>query len=176
MGKLKKMRACACGKTLKDHRSIKCHRCENTERWPIDDRIARRVRREGDCLVWTGPTNHGYARASYLGKYGVLTRYIYERKHGPLPEGKEVCHSCDNRACLNDAHLWAGTHDQNMKDAAIKKRLPSGEKSPKAKLNWEKVHHIRNNYPHLFLRELARMHGVGETCIRSVLSMRTWKN
>lgn len=68
-----------------------------------------------------------------------------------IPSGKILCHTCDNRKCVNPQHLILETHEYNMKDRNNKGRQAKGngtrgskgEKNPSAKLNWIKVCEIR---------------------------------
>ena len=67
-----------------------------------------------------------------------LSRKIYILRHGPIPEGMHVCHTCDQPRCIKDSHHFLGTHTDNMADAARKGRMtPSAEsraKMSKAKM------------------------------------------
>lgn len=85
------------------------------------------------CWLWTDCLNRqGYGRIFIMGRGSVTAhRLSYELHRGPVPSGLYVCHRCDTRTCVNPAHLFLGTHADNMRDMAEKGR---GNKSPNAEL------------------------------------------
>lgn len=93
---------------------------------PEGDRFWRNVRRAdpSTCWEWTGSRmTRGYGQFWYLGAPAGAHRVAYTLSHGPIPEGQHILHRCDNRLCCNPDHLSAGSHADNMQDAASKKRL-----------------------------------------------------
>jgi len=90
---------------------------------------------QGPCWVWTaGKTPAGYGNFSE-GKVRVMAhRWAWANANGQIPEGIEVCHSCDRPACVR--HLFLGTHGDNIRDCFRKGRANrcSGER------HWSKTH------------------------------------
>lgn len=80
------------------------------------------------CWEWQASrNNHGY------GQFGIASpdgprrmvgahRVAWELTNGPIPDGQEVCHRCDNPPCCNPADLFLGTQQDNLDDAASKGR------------------------------------------------------
>jgi hypothetical protein len=142
---------------------------------PFDDN----VRRTRGCWYWTaGLTGSGYGAYYPRANHQVLAhRYAYRRAHGRIPRGKLVLHTCDNPRCVNPKHLFLGTHGDNARDRASKKRGAIGERVWTNKLTEKQVRTIRRR-----LRTgeaggvLAAEFGVTDVMISRIRLRQAWKH
>lgn len=104
--------------------------CKQGRPVPVGDRLKRNceVDESTGCWNWTAHR----AKTGY-GTLGIRTglkqatpcsahRESYRHFVGPIPLGMNVCHKCDNRRCINPAHLWLGTQKENIQDMLSKGR------------------------------------------------------
>lgn len=79
---------------------------------------------ESGCWIWTGLlSNVGYGKIGVGLKTYSVHRYAYETYIGKIPKNLLVLHKCDNRCCVNPAHLFLGTQSDNIKDMYAKNRF-----------------------------------------------------
>lgn len=92
------------------------------QRVPAEERFWAKVTKEPGCWLWTGARTRkgeGYGRFAlrhYLPERTVWVgahRFSYELAHGPIPEGMQIDHLCDNPGCVNPAHLRVATAREN---------------------------------------------------------------
>jgi hypothetical protein len=87
------------------------------------------------CWEWSGCVQaNGYARINFQRRSQYAHRLSYASFIGPIPDGLDVCHKCDNRKCVNPAHLFVGSRQENMDDAVSKGRQAKGSMLPHSKL------------------------------------------
>jgi hypothetical protein len=89
------------------------------------ERFFSKIEKTTSCWIWKGAIRgkNGYGCMKVDGKVVDVHRFSYAFHNGPIPAGMLVCHSCDNRLCVNPAHLFLGTHTDNMQDCKSKGRL-----------------------------------------------------
>lgn len=91
---------------------------------PFGMRFLSRFRKDaGGCWIWTAAhSSGGYGQIARNGKNIYAHRVSYEMFVGPIPAGMYICHTCDTPACVNPAHLFAGTQRDNAIDMSRKGR------------------------------------------------------
>ena len=158
---------------------------------PIEERFWEKVDRRGDdeCWPWiAGEDRKGYGKIWYRGRKAKATHISLQLVGRPVPKGLFVCHSCDNPACVNPAHLWIGTVSDNGLDASRKGRTRqivrshkpplritgAGEEHPKAKLTAQDVREIRRSSEPSTI--LAAKYGVSETTLRNARKGISWRH
>lgn len=145
------------------------------------------------CFLWERRLDKdGYGTGSWRGYTAKAHRLAWEAKTGARPGNLHVCHTCDVRACVNPDHLWLGTNADNtadrdrkgrasvgesharsfLKSELWRKRIPRGERHPRAKLTVSKVVAIRTDPRSA--RLIAEEHGVSRDLIRLIRARKVW--
>lgn len=69
---------------------------------------------EFGCEPWTGAVDSGGYGIEWRGRTPVKAYLVvWQRKHGPVPDGLTLDHTCRNRACTADRHLEPVTRHEN---------------------------------------------------------------
>ena len=128
-----------CEKTLRSKSYCRMH-CSRLERrgtlalvgnpppTPVAERFWAQVDRRGpsECWEWTGhrgPTGYGLIKLPGNGAPRVHPSRLSAIIHfGMFDRRLLVLHRCDNPPCVNPAHLFLGTHTDNMRDMVAKNR------------------------------------------------------
>jgi hypothetical protein len=103
--------------------------------WGYVDKESSSVFYNGErCWDWIGNCfPNGYGQISIGGRSGkkyLGHRVSYELFFGEISGNLLVLHHCDNRRCVQPAHLFLGTHLDNTMDMIRKER--QGHHAPKS--------------------------------------------
>ena len=141
------------------------------------------VRGENECWEWMACKAQGYGRIG-LGGVGAgaenAHRLSWELHHGDIPDDLYVLHKCDNRGCVNPAHLFLGTQAENIADMVAKGRharvAQKGERNGRAMLTKDQVIEIRHRYAEggVTLRHLGEEFGVCPATASHIVQGRNW--
>lgn len=134
----------------------------------------------GGCREWVERRDEdGYGRLRWNGRAEEgAHRVAWMLTRGPIPDGLQVCHHCDNEPCCEPTHLFLGTHQDNHRDMVEKRRHVFGEGHPMAKLTETEVERIRHLYAidGITQADLALVFGIGQTTIHKIVSGLNWKS
>lgn len=148
----------------------------------VASRIPNTLTPQGECLIYTGPTNRdGYGRVRTHGHGWLAHRIAFFIYTGVDPGDMLVCHTCDNPPCCKREHLYLGDQALNMYDARLKKRLnpkpPRGEANRSAKLTEAQVKEIRRLYAAgVSQGKLGPLFGVRQAHISDIVLRKSWKH
>lgn len=129
-----------------------------------------------ECWEWQAATNsigYGYFWHEEQ-RLCSAHSYSFIKHYGPLPDTKIVCHTCDNRKCVNPKHLYAGTHLDNSRDATTRNRRndPTGDNSVHATLTYEQILEIlKDNRSQV---TIASEYGVSQGQISKIKTGKKW--
>lgn len=176
---------CECGQPAQVARGH-----HSPRRGSMTERFWRKVQKTDSCWLWTGSKSreHGTINRGPRGA-GIMYahRFSYELHFGAIPEGMSVCHRCDVPLCVNPAHLFLGTHTDNMQDMTKKRRngltvhpdsAPKGERHAGSKLTEAQVREIRRLHAQggMTYKQLGEMYGISLPLAYAVVKRRLWKH
>lgn len=135
------------------------------------------------CWTWTGyykkcrRGTHNYGGFTVNGRSVSAHRAAWLLFVGPLSKDQVVCHKCDNPACVNISHLFAGTQKDNMRDMLEKGRKPlvaprrkTDGKPLRAALTDSQISEVRSlRGQGKSQQHIANLFGVSQPCISRLL-------
>lgn len=98
-------------------------------------RFFDKINKTETCWIWTAGSRGktGYGAFKFNGKVIDAHRVSYQIHKGYIPTSMYVCHTCDDRKCVNPEHLFLGTAKDNHQDAVNKGRVIYGWNTEKLK-------------------------------------------
>ncbi len=149
----------------------------------------------GACWRWLGSRIGGHGSFNIGGRPRIASRVSWTLTNGTITDGLYVLHKCDNRPCVNPAHLYLGTQADNVLDMLRKGHYKNAPKTDEewlaersrlripnchatAKVNEEQVVEIRERYASgdVTHEELSKEYSVSRVSIANITLGHTWKH
>lgn len=171
-----------CGQTLHTVKGAFATHVKNCDN-KIEDSFWPKVNKSapGGCWLWTASQKEkGYGQFLWKNKMHRAHRLAWVLSGRELPAHPlELCHTCDNRLCVNPDHLIPGTHAENMAQSKARKRHVFGERNKHAKMTEAMAREILTLYKKTSPRkgnatELSKRFGVSAASIASLARGASW--
>lgn len=134
---------------------------------------------ETPCHIWALATgDRGYGIISYKGRSYLSHRVSWTIYKGPIANGLQVMHKCDNRSCINPDHLVLGTAEDNVKDMFDKGRQPNqlGQSNNNSRLTNAQASEIKKRLKAGdTVREIATAMDLRFTIIANIKQGNSWR-
>ena len=139
--------------------------------------------KDGACMPWPfWKRPDGYGLVNFAGKRWRAHRLSFTIAKGPIPEGMDVLHKCDNPPCCRPDHLFVGTDIDNHRDRISKGRPCQGprpdmrgERHMNAKLTEAEVVQVRIMRSKGCTQvELAKTFNTTQANISLIVKRKTW--
>jgi len=128
------------------------------------------------CWEWQSTRNNsGYGKFWLHGRTDLAHRVSYRIANGPIPNGHQIRHMCDNPTCVNPRHLLTGTGKQNARDALNRGRYRWGDRNGRAKLTEDQVCEIKTCWSAGESQvSMAKRFRVSRAAIQWILNGKNW--
>ena len=143
------------------------------------------VEKTDDCRNYQAGISKGYGHILHKGIRYTATAFSWVL-HGNTSEVKLLCHTCDNRRCVNPKHLFLGTVQDNARDMMKKgrgqgqfdKNTPTGFKKgyiPKSrKLTEETARAVKEDLKTMRQCDVIRKYNLPRDTIRGIVRSSSW--
>jgi hypothetical protein len=132
------------------------------------------VDKETGCWNWTGYINKfGYGLFKYEGRMRIASRVSFELFVKKPNQNLDICHSCNNRKCVNYNHLREDTRIANSHD------MLNAKNQWKQSLSVDEVVEIKkalNNSYRGQVNDLAHFYKVQRQAISHIKNGTTWSH
>lgn len=131
---------------------------------------------ENGCWLLTDKysTKKGYGQICVYGRQIATHKLAYLMAYGN-PGNKHVLHSCDNKNCINPAHLHLGSNRENIQEKVSRGRSLIGSRHHQAILTEQQVQEIIEQKDVMGI-ELAAKYGVSKQMISRIRKGKAWNH
>ena len=131
----------------------------------------------GNCWIWIGGQEGKHSIFHVNGRNIGAHRASWIINKGPIPDGMNVCHKCDNPPCVRPNHLFLGDDADNQHDCIEKGRKAHGEQVGNSILTDQIVREIRTLRMNGITEvSVAAKFGVDTSTVNAVVHRRNWKH